>query len=366
MTIPNIQCSLCNLAKVLIAYALLMATPSHHGLAGQCLHIEGTLDYTRAPIGSRGQNKESFLFKLTTQERVWNIQMTPVDADKRPIKYCEIGCDGETIYAYSEQNENVVKNKSTNNVPIKLGANGFAMVIPDNVPNPMYFRSEALWLAFCSTWYFSTNTLKKARQIWPTSAVSTSPALTSIMVKASWEWLPKGKHYLAQINFVPKSPSPKEEDYPLVVYRTLRTKDVDNMEVPTEFEYIRFNEINRQKKTPFETYYCQVTKAYHGPGLEDPKPKLPMPVVMMDYRFSQENPAVPLVRQIVTNGAWQEKDEAVVSKQFKIQKRIALIEASNRTPSSSRIIIIGFIVANALVFGFVMIKHRNKKTKTMN
>lgn len=362
----NIKWFTCNLAIVLVAFSWLVAPPQLSA-ATTCLQFEGILDYTRAPVRDPvhplEERKESYLFKVTTQERMWNIRMIPVEADKSAIIVSEIGCDGEMLYVYKEQNLELYHPKDTNGLPVSPLNSGVAMIIPDNVPNPTHNRCEALWLAFCSSWYFQTNTLQQARQLWLSRAVTWDAVFTNILVKASWQLLPENNQYLANIDYYPTSRNPQDQVYPLVTYRTLRTKEVESVTVPMEFNYIRFNERNRKEKIPFETYFCQVTNVQSIPPLEDFKPKISVPVMMSDYRFSTDKMGVHELRQLITNGVWQEKHEALSSKQYKTQKRVAL-QVAKQPISRPRKYVIGFLIANALIFGYVMIKNRHNKTKT--
>jgi hypothetical protein len=72
--------------------------------AGQCVRIEGRLDYKARPNPLALTNEEHYVFRVLVEDKAWNIQMVPVDAARRPIRYFELGCDGETLYAYHEQN----------------------------------------------------------------------------------------------------------------------------------------------------------------------------------------------------------------------------------------------------------------------
>lgn len=325
------------------------------------IQVEGTLVYSTAgPIPAGGSNEEQYVFKLTAQGQQWNIQMTPTDAEKRPIKYIEIGCDGEMMYAYHEQNVERVLWKDTNNVPIVPLNRGFAMIIPDTLPSPRFFRCEPLWLAYCSTWYFSTNHTGKARQIWLSGDISPSPVVTNPPVKAVWDWCANGGQCLSRVEYFPESRPGGSADFPLVVYRVTQTKTVEGVEVPSQFEFIRYREEDVSKQIPFVTFSCRATNVLRLASPVNPKPTIAVPVMMMDYRFSGDPAPVPVVRHLVTNGLWLEKSELATTKHFEIAKRVANIESSGQTNTPTknrrRIIVIAFVVASIVVFAFAMTK----------
>ncbi|MBE0545806.1 MAG: hypothetical protein IH623_31125 [Verrucomicrobia bacterium] len=325
------------------------------------IQVEGTLVYSTAgPIPAGGSNEEQYVFKLTAQGQQWNIQMTPTDAEKRPIKYIEIGCDGEMMYAYHEQNVERVLWKDTNNVPIVPLNRGFAMIIPDTLPSPRFFRCEPLWLAYCSTCYFSTNHTGKARQIWLSGDISPSPVVTNPPVKAVWDWCAKGGQYLSRVEYFPESRPGGSADFPLVVFRVTQTKTVEGVEVPSQFKFIRYREEDVSKQIPYVTFSCQATNVIRIDSMANPKPRIAVPVIMQDYRFSGDRLPVPVVRHLVTNGLWLDKSEMATTKHFEIAKRVANIESSGQTNTPTknrrRIILIAFVVASIVIFAFAMTK----------
>ncbi|MCX6914251.1 MAG: sigma-70 family RNA polymerase sigma factor [Verrucomicrobia bacterium] len=293
-----------------------------HRHAFASLRIEGTLTYWTPPDPRMPTNEEHYFFRLLVDEGKWNIQMIPVDAEKRAITYFEIGCDGETLYAYHEQNLDLIRKKMTNGVAVVPTTRGFAMIIPDTLPNPRFFRCEPLWLAYCSHPYFSTNSSGRARQIWLSGELSPSAVLDNIPVKATWNWLPKGRRYLSHVDYYARPDSSGSAPLPLVVYNVTRTKELEGVDVPTAFDFVRFSEIDLSNKTPFVTFSCRVTNVARVQPLLDPKPRISLPVMMMDYRFATETPPVPMLQQIVTNGSWPEKATVAASKQLGIARRI--------------------------------------------
>ena len=92
--------------------------------------------------------------------------------------------------------------------------------------------------------------------------------------------------------------------------------------MPTAFDFVRFSEIHLSSKSPFVTFSCRVTNVARVQPLLDPKPRISLPVMMMDYRFASETPPVPMLQQIVTNGSWPEKATVAASKQLGIARRI--------------------------------------------
>jgi RNA polymerase sigma factor (sigma-70 family) len=291
-----------------------------HALAS--LRIDGTLNYWTPPDPRMPTNEEGYLFRLLVDEGKWNVQMTPVDAEKRVVKYFEMGCDGEALYAYIEHNLDRFPLKMRNGVAVLPTTRGIAMIIPDTLPNPRFFRCEPLWLAYCSYPYFSTNSSGRARQIWLSGELSPSALLDDIPVKATWNWLPKGRRYLSHVDYYARPDSNGSAALPLVVYNVTQTQELEGVDLPTAFDFVRFSEIDLSNKTPFVTFSCRVTNVARVQPTLDPKPRISVPVMMMDYRFAAETPPVPMLQYIVTNGSWPEKAEVSATKQYRIERRI--------------------------------------------
>ena len=345
--------------QLLIAYGV-------PGLANECLRIDGTLAYSTPPDPRVPTNEERYSFRLLLDERAWNIQMIPVDAEKRAIKYFEIGCDGEALYAYHEQNLDLIPPKLTNGVAVVPTTRGFAMIIPDTLPTPRYFRCEPLWLAYCSYSYFSTNFSGQARQIWLSGELSPSAVLDNILVKATWNWLPKGRRYLSHVDYYARPDSIGSTPLPLVVYNVTQTQELEGVDVPTAFSFVRFSELDLSSRTPFVTFSCRATNVLRVQHLSDPKTKISVPVMMIDYRFSTETPPVPMLQQIVTDGSWPEKAAVASSKQLRIAKRIILGQASAVKKPFKRTLVIGIILANATVLSVATAMYYRNRNKTKN
>ena len=312
---------------MVVGVAVLLAVHKQSGapLRGesrQALRIDGTLDYWTPPDPRMPTNEEGYLFRLLVDEGKWNIQMTPVDAEKRVVKYFEMGCDGDALYAYIEHNLDRFPLKMRNGVAVLPTARGIAMIIPDTLPNPRFFRCEPLWLAYCSHPYFSTNSSGRARQIWMSGELSPSALLDNIPVKATWNWLPKGRRYLSRVDYYARPDSNGSAALPLVVYNVTQTQELEGVDLPTAFDFVRFSEIDLSNKTPFVSFSCRATNVVRVQPLLDPKPRISLPVMMMDYRFATETPPVPMLQYIVTNGSWPEKVAVSATKQYRIERRI--------------------------------------------
>ena len=98
--------------------------------------------------------------------------------------------------------------------------------------------------------------------------------------------------------------------------------------MPTAFDFVRFSEIDLSNKTPFVSFSCRATNVVRVQPLLDPKPRISLPVMMMDYRFGTETPPVPMLQYLVTNSSWPDKAAIAASKQLGIARRIVSGEAS--------------------------------------
>lgn len=335
------------------------------------LRVEGTIVYSAAPLvhnappGSRlGARVESYFFDLRVDGRMWNIKMIPIDAPKRPITYTELGCDGEAIYAYQEQNLDLVPPKFTNGVPIVPVNQGIAQIFQDDVPSPLYYRCEALWLAYCSAGQFTTNASGMARQLW-VAGDDPADGFIEKRVRAKWDWLSDDKQFLSRVEFYPEAESERSTPHALVAFNVTRTIASEGVEVPTEFTFVRFNEDDLGKKVPFVTFTCEASKVTRDIAPLVPKPKISKTVVLIDYRFRNDPVPVPHVRSHVADGVWPERSAVIASKPYEMARRVAKLDATSPEATSKRIWPILFVAANCVVLAFVVaaIRKRTKQQK---
>ena len=320
--------------------------------AGESLRVEGTLVYTAAPTPTHGADEERYSVDLKVDGRIWSIQMIPTDAAKRPIKYTEIGCDGETICAYLEQNQEVIPPKFTNGVAVVPANQGVAMMFAGSVPSPMYFRCEALWLAYCSAWQFVTNSSGKACQLWLGGNVPLNGVVDNY-VNAEWNWVSERRRFLSHVAYFPERTSGGSRRYPLVTFDVIRTQLLQGIEVPVEFTFVRYDETELAKRIPFVSFTFNVSKVTHVDIPVVPKPKIKVPVMLMDFRFSKDAVPVPLIQQIVRDGVWPGRAAVASSKNYAIAKRVVKTGNSDPSMKPKKGTILSILAANALVLAIV-------------
>jgi hypothetical protein len=347
----SIKTGLSLLALVLVAQTCWKADAS----TAESLRVEGTLVYTGAPVRDWGFDEEPYSFEVLAQGSKWIIRMTPDDPEKRAITYTEVGCDGKTIYAFLEHNMKLVPPRLTNGIPIPPASKGVGMMFEDTVPSPLFFRCEALWLAYCSASHFQ-NSSGKARQVWLGGNMTANGVLTND-VPAEWTWNSAQKQYLSHVEYFPER-NPKGKQNPIVIFDVPKSEFFEGADVPTEFTLVRFSEVDLSKKVPFVTFTCKVSRLSRSIFPVSAKPELRVPVMMMDYRFRADEDPLPLIQYLVTDGVWPEPDAVRASKRFQTAKR-----ATDMVPAStkSRRAVMGTVfVASVVALAFVALNHRSR------
>ena len=347
-----------------LALAVIGSVPCH----AQSYQVEGILTKHRYQIPAEmpGLAKEErYQFRSVSDPTNWNVQILPIDVPGYPLKYIEAGCDGQTLYIYEEQDVEqgrlAAKRKG-----LVLATWGIARIIPDTVPHPEFVFAP-LWLAYCSSGYFRTNASGRARQFWLSPEIIPGPVLTNRLVKANWSWLPGGEWFLARGEFFRSEGGGREsvteaDAKPHLLYDVRQTRDIGGAKLPLEFELTSFQE--PEKIRPFGGYSALATNVRASGPLTDPRPRIKVPVTMMDFRFRKDFPAVPLFQHRVTNGVWPEKLAAAATKEFQMAKRVALTAGETPTQVSGKrptAFMIAFLVANAALFG-VWFGKRTKQT----
>ena len=99
------------------------------------------------------------------------------------------------------------------------------MIIPDTLPNPLYFRCEPLWLAYCSYSYFSANTSGQARQIWMAGGYPPARCLTTSWCQSHMELASEGQTLPFTRGLLPPVDSSELAPLPLVVYNVTQRRN---------------------------------------------------------------------------------------------------------------------------------------------
>jgi hypothetical protein len=180
---------------------------------GNNFEIEGDYQYSASLPKTGDVVEEKAAFSFISDGFRWLIRTTPLDTNtSKGIEHYEVWFDGKYVYEVTKLTEQEATSAlgrgrvddlesqlpfktPPKNVHFKNQAVGLAYA--DILPNDGPTHAVPFWIAYASTWYFSTNRTGEARQIWPDGKSVHQPSTN--LVRASWELTDTEPRFLSKL-----------------------------------------------------------------------------------------------------------------------------------------------------------------------
>jgi hypothetical protein len=300
------------------------------------LEIEGEYQYSAIWPKTGDAIEERRAFSFVSYGFRWMIRTTLLDTKtSNGIEHYEVWFDGKYVYEVTKLREQESTNapgqerldpleleskipfkRPPRNVKFKNQAVGlaYADMLPDDSPT----HAVPFWIAYASTFYFSTNRTGEARQIWPDGKSIEQPSTN--LVRASWELTDSEPSFLRKLVYsIPvltgasSAIKLKDEDAnycPIVRYNVDVFTNVNGTLIPVAFTLFRYRQADiiggsssPRVLTKLSATATRISFNRSSSETAAFKDGLKYSTYVTDLRLEPSNHSQPPV-YLVTNGVW--------------------------------------------------------------